>query len=49
MHGPPGCGKSIIAKDLALGLKMDTFYNVNEGNITSKYHGESPKLVELLF
>src|SRR3989337_350384 len=48
LHGPPGCGKTLLARAVANESEAN-FYSINGPEITSKFYGESEARLREIF
>lgn len=49
LYGPPGTGKTLLAKAVATEGQAKTFMHIKLSSLSSKYVGESEKLVAMVF
>lgn len=48
LHGPPGCGKTLLARAIAQEAGV-RFINLDVSSLTDKWYGESQKLSSAVF
>jgi SpoVK/Ycf46/Vps4 family AAA+-type ATPase len=48
MYGPPGCGKTLLAKSIASELQME-FISIKGPELLNMYIGESEKNIRQIF
>lgn len=49
LYGPPGTGKTLLASAVAGSIPGSTFFNAQLSQLSSKWYGESSRLVTLLY
>jgi vesicle-fusing ATPase len=49
LYGPPGCGKTLVARELAKSLKAAETQVVDGPSVLSKFVGESEENIRKLF
>eukprot|EP00111_Clytia_hemisphaerica_P024063 TCONS_00070947-protein len=49
LYGPPGCGKTYLAKALACESKTAAYFYTKASNLVSKYLSNRERLIEVLF